>query len=62
VSSLAFNTAANSLLQLSVPDALRGRVMSLYTLLFLGTTPICGLTTGALAEKWGIRQPLPWKP
>lgn len=53
--SIIFTTSANSSLQLGAPDALRGRVMSLYTLLFLGTTPIGGLVTGFLAEQWGIQ-------
>jgi MFS family permease len=53
--SIAFTTSANSRLQLEVPDALRGRVMSLYTLLFAGTTPIGGLVTGFLAEHLGVQ-------
>lgn len=53
--SITFTTSANTSLQLEVPDTLRGRVMSLYTLLFLGTTPIGGLVTGLLAEYYGIR-------
>ncbi len=55
IAGLAFTASSNSLLQLGVPDALRGRIMSLYTLLFLGSTPIGGMVTGALADRWGIR-------
>jgi len=43
----------NTLLQSLVPDHLRGRVMSLYTLFFLGTAPIGSLIAGALAAHLG---------
>ncbi len=40
---------ANSLLQLTVPDMLRGRVMSAFTLMFLGMATIGNLAVGSLA-------------
>jgi hypothetical protein len=40
--------------QLSVPDRLRGRVMSVYTTVFAGSVPIGGLLMGALASSVGI--------
>jgi MFS family permease len=43
----------NVTIQNSVPDALRGRVMSLYVTVFAGSAPIGGLLAGALAEAWG---------
>jgi MFS family permease len=43
----------NTLLQSLVPDALRGRVMSLYTFFFLGMAPIGSLIAGALAARMG---------
>ncbi len=46
-----FMTAANTRLQLQVPDHLRGRVMGMYILLFVGTTPIGSYLTGLLAER-----------
>lgn len=51
---ITFATAANSLLQLTVPDELRGRVMGLYILLFAGSTPIGGLLIGTLSEIIGV--------
>jgi hypothetical protein len=45
---------ANSTIQVSVPDPLRGRVMSVYTTVFAGSTPIGGLATGALASTIGV--------
>ena len=42
---------SNALVQLRVPDNLRGRVMGLYTLLFFGAMPIGSLILGWLAEK-----------
>jgi len=55
VAGIAFTTTANSSLQLTAPGHLRGRVMSLYMLLFLGTTPIGGELTGVMAEHIGIQ-------
>ena len=43
----------NTLLQSLVPDALRGRLMSLYTFFFLGMAPIGSLIAGALAARMG---------
>ncbi len=45
-----FMTTANTRLQLGVPDHLRGRVMGIYVLLFIGTTPIGSYLIGFLAE------------
>jgi MFS family permease len=43
----------NSLIQLNVPDAMRGRVMSLFSLTFLGFTPLGNFLYGALAHYLG---------
>jgi len=43
----------NSLLQTLAPDALRGRVMSVYTLAFFGFVPLGGLLIGTVADNWG---------
>ncbi|MBA3877192.1 MAG: MFS transporter [Anaerolinea sp.] len=44
----------NTTIQLHVPDHLRGRVMSVYTTVFAGSTPIGGLVVGALASAYGV--------
>ncbi|MGQ0549724.1 MAG: MFS transporter [Armatimonadota bacterium] len=49
----AYMSATNTLIQTSVPDALRGRVMSLYMLAFFGTAPLGGLLMGSLASALG---------
>jgi MFS family permease len=51
-SMLMVNTI-NVTIQNSVPDVLRGRVMSLYVTVFAGTAPIGGLLAGALAQGFG---------
>lgn len=43
----------NTLIQATVPDELRGRVMSVYTTVFAGSTPIGGLIAGAIASALG---------
>ena len=43
----------NTLIQSVVPDELRGRVMSVYTTIFAGSTPIGALIAGALASALG---------
>lgn len=40
----------NTLIQLLVPDVLRGRVMSLFSVIFIGLMPAGGLAAGALAQ------------
>jgi MFS family permease len=45
--------ATNTLLQVMVPDRLRGRVMSLYSMMFVGMGPIGALLAGVLAAKIG---------
>ena len=45
---------ANATIQLSVPDGLRGRVMSVYTTVFSASVPIGGLMMGGLASAAGI--------
>ncbi len=44
---------ANTLIQTQVTDALRGRVMAIYSLTFFGLMPLGGLWTGALATVVG---------
>ncbi len=52
---IVFSTSANSLLQLTVPEHLRGRVMSLYFLLFAGSTPVGGLVVGSASGALGVQ-------
>jgi MFS family permease len=52
--SIAMAATANTLVQLMVPDHLRGRVLSVYTTVFAGSTPIGGLLTGAIASSLGV--------
>jgi MFS family permease len=45
--------ATNTLIQMMVPDAFRGRVMSIYAMMFLGMAPLGGLLAGLLAHRLG---------
>ncbi|MGH3625393.1 MAG: MFS transporter [Sciscionella sp.] len=54
---LTFMTTANSTVQLAVDPRMRGRVMGLYMLVFLGGNPIGGPMTGWMAEEFGGRSP-----
>jgi len=46
-------TSANTLIQAMVPDQLRGRVMSLYSMMFIGMAPIGSLVAGKMAQHIG---------
>lgn len=46
--------ASNTILQTITDDDKRGRVMSFYTVAFLGMAPIGSIVTGALASKIGV--------
>jgi len=46
-------TANNTLVQLQVPGALRGRVMALHATVFMGAMPLGGLVAGHIAGRFG---------
>lgn len=56
--SVAFSASVNSALQLAVAPAMRGRVMALYSVVFLGSTPIGAPLMGWLANTAGPRSAL----
>jgi hypothetical protein len=45
---------ANTMIQLNVPDGLRGRVMSVFTTVFAGSSPLGGMFIGTTASVAGI--------
>ncbi|HPS41236.1 MAG TPA: MFS transporter [Anaerolineaceae bacterium] len=45
---------SNALIQTHIPDALRGRIMSVYILVFQGSMPIGALLTGWLGSQFGL--------
>jgi MFS family permease len=53
--NLVFQAMANSSIQLSVDAGMRGRVMGLYMLVFIGGTPIGAPLVGALTSHYGPR-------
>ena len=48
--------SSNTLIQVMVPDALRGRTMAVYSMMFMGMAPIGALLGGALSDRLGA----PW--
>ena len=50
---ILYVSSTNTLIQLTVEDRYRGRVMSLYTLFFVGTSPFGSLAAGAVAQRFG---------
>ena len=57
-SAVTFAAAINSSLQLAVEPQMRGRVMALYSVVFLGSTPIGGPLAGFLSEAFDPRAAL----
>jgi MFS family permease len=55
VASIVFFVTANSTLQLTARPEMRGRVMALYGIVFLGSTPFGGPMAGWVGEHWGAR-------
>ena len=53
-SGLVLVATCNTRLQLASPDELRGRMMSLYTLVWGGVFPIGAFCVGAISEAWGV--------
>jgi MFS family permease len=52
---MTFNTTANTSVQLGTDPAMRGRVMSLYMMVFVGGTPIGGPIEGWVTDTFGAR-------
>lgn len=50
---ISMAATTNTIIQLSVPDVLRGRVMSVYTTVFVGSTPFGGIFSGVVATAGG---------
>jgi MFS family permease len=55
VTNIIFNTVARTLLIIGSDPTVRGRVMSLYSIVFLGSTPIGGPIVGWACQAWGPR-------
>ena len=53
LAQIVFMASCNTTLQLTVPDDLRGRIMSLYAFVFVGVTPIGSFFVGTVAEWFG---------
>ena len=53
--SLTFMTAATAITQLAATPSMRGRVLALQAIVFLGSTPIGGPILGAISESFGAR-------
>ena len=53
VGAISMAATCNTVIQLAVPDQLRGRVMSVYTTVFAGSTPIGGPLMGWVAATFG---------
>src|SRR5207237_4009753 len=45
--------STNTLIQSMVPDRLRGRMMSVYSMMMMGMAPLGALLAGALSERMG---------
>jgi MFS family permease len=53
--AIGFVATANSTLQLRSTPIMRGRVMAVYALVFLGSTPIGGPLMGWISQQWSPR-------
>lgn len=54
-SMIVFSATANTFVQTLAPDHLLGRVMSIYSVLWAGITPVGALLTGGIMDVWGPR-------
>ena len=55
LSSVTFMTTSTTTLQLRAEPSMRGRVLALQAMVFLGSTPIGGPIVGAVSERFGAR-------
>jgi predicted MFS family arabinose efflux permease len=55
VGTLAMMGATNTLIQILSPDDVRGRALSVYTMIVIGVVPLGSLVDGAIASAIGLR-------
>jgi MFS family permease len=55
ISSIAFLTASTAIVQIESAPEMRGRVLALQAMLFLGSTPIGGPIVGWVSQQFGAR-------
>lgn len=55
LASVTFMTTSTAIVQLRAEPIMRGRVLALQAIVFLGSTPIGGPVVGVVAEHWGAR-------
>jgi MFS family permease len=55
LASMVFMTASTAIVQIRSDPTMRGRVLALQSMVFLGSTPIGGPIVGALSERFGAR-------
>lgn len=53
VSMMVESASSNTLIQSMVPDSLRGRVMAVYSMMFMGMGPLGALLAGVMADRIG---------
>ena len=58
LASIAFMTASTAIVQMTAAPSMRGRVLALQTMVFLGSTPIGGPIVGVIAQHFGARYSL----
>ena len=54
IMQIVFQNACNTIVQVTVPDELRGRVMGVYMMVFAGATPVGASLIGSVAEGLGV--------
>ncbi|MDP1820583.1 MAG: MFS transporter [Acidimicrobiales bacterium] len=55
VTSISFMTSSTAIVQIRSDPSMRGRVLALQAIVFLGSTPIGGPIVGAVSESFGAR-------
>ncbi len=58
IASISFMTASTAIVQMRADPSMRGRVLALQAIVFLGSTPIGGPIVGAIADAFGARYSL----
>lgn len=55
LASISFMTASTAIVQLKAKPSMRGRVLALQSMVFLGSTPIGGPIVGVISQRYGAR-------